>query len=360
MVAHTIDTRPPLSAPGPAPDALVDPDGRPRFGVYDSPFRRVGLAAARWTTRWGFDAPAPFRASRLKRWQHFTILHPEALLTCAIVDAAYLKTTWVQFVDLAGGLRVEHHHQTPRADCRIADALWDDRTYFRRRGYHLAIRNHLDAGRHTLTFDIAKGAAQGLPQITGELRALHPLGPGGVQPLVVALPLEDDRCLYSHKVPLPLEGQLSVGRRCLRFDPERCSVILDVHGAHYPYHTWWRWGTFAGRDEGGRRIGLNLTRNIVIGDALNENALWVDGRLERLDSALFEREGAGWRVGTRDSRVELMFEPMGSRSEDLNLGLVRSRFKQFYGRYSGRVRYGDEDLRVDAAYGLLEDHDSKW
>jgi len=349
-----------MPPPEPAPEQLVDKHGGVRFGVYDTPLRRVGLADARWNTEWGFEAPRLLRNTRLKRWQHFCILHPEALITLAIVDTGYLKTTWVQFIDLRGGLRVEHHHQVPRADVGIADALWDDRTWFRKPGYTIAIRNHLDAGKHTLKLELAEDRRKGLPAIHGELRALHRLGPDGIQPLVVALPLQQERAMYSHKVPLPLEGQLTIGRRCLRFDPATCEAILDVHAAHYPRHTWWRWATFAGRTTKGQRVGLNLTRNIVKSETLNENALWLDGRFERLDAALFERDGDRWRVGTRDSRVELTFEPLGSRSEDLNIGIVRSKFKQFYGQYGGRARFGDQDVAIEGLHGLLEDHDTKW
>ena len=358
MVAEKLnDTEVP--APGPAPHALVDPQGRVRYGVYNSPFERVSLNDARWTTALGVNAPRALRKMRLKRWQHFCLVHPEALVTCAVVDAAYLKTSWVQFVDLNGGLRLEHHQQAPRADVAISDALFDGTTHFRRRRYELSVRNHLDAGRHTLRIDIGQDARRGLPAISGELRALHPMGQDRIEPLVVALPLHNQRAMYSHKVALPVEGRLSIGRRCLLFDPSECFAILDIHAAHYPHHTWWKWATFATK-VGKHRVALNLTRNVVVGEELNENAIWLDGKLQRLDTALFERVGQRWRVGSRDSRVDLTFTPLGARTENLNLGVVRSRFEQFYGRFHGSLRHGDEVVDIDGAVGLFEDHDSKW
>lgn len=348
----------------PAPTALVNADGTVAFGVYNGPPRRVGLEDARWTAG-GMSVPARLRSLRLKRWHHMLLVHPDVLITAAFVDAVYTKLSWVQVVDLKTGESFEHHHQSPRLNVRLPDALFDDRGHCIRPGYRIDVRDHLDAGRHTWRFDIAQRPK--LPSVSGELQLLHPLrGPRAVQPLVVALPLGDGRAMYSHKVPLAVEGRLQVGDRTIDVSPDTCTAVLDIHQAHYPRHTWWRWATLACLDADGRRIAVNLTENIVRSSTLSENAIWCDGTVEHVGAALFHREAdsatgvSRWRVGSKDSAVQLEFEPLGARSENLNLGVVASRFKQNYGRFHGTVRIAGVDTRIDGAYGLLEDHDSKW
>ncbi|MBW1879896.1 MAG: DUF2804 domain-containing protein, partial [Deltaproteobacteria bacterium] len=190
------------------------------------------------------------------------------------------------------------------------------------------------------------------------LECLHDLDT--VEPMVVCLPVGEGRGMYSHKVPLPVRGTVTAAGREYVLDAEECFAILDIHKAHYPRKTWWKWATFAGKDGKGRRIGLNLTRNVVIDDALNENAVWVDGKLHPLGTARFDLDSEDWSMGTEDGAVELSFDAQDERREDLNLGLVVSRFRQRFGTFSGPVRIGEEVIEVEDLFGVVEDHHAVW
>lgn len=344
----------------PTPETLTDHAGKLRLGVFCEPLRDVDIADARLSWR-GLPLPGPARRFRLKEWQHFAFIHPEALVTIAVVDAKFLRTSWCQFADLATGQRWEHARKGPAANIRLARSLWDDGTHFRAAGYRVEIDNLLTRGRHVARLDVApKGD---LPGIHGTLTCLH--DPEQIKPLVVSLPLGRGRAMYSHKVALPVEGTIIVAGRTIDFDRENCFAILDIHKAYYPRHTFWRWATFATRDAAGRLIALNLTRNLIADDQrFNENALWVDGVPIRLGPAAFEIDpqdpNKPWRVGTADRTVELTFRPQGHRREDLRLGVVRSVFQQCFGTFHGTARYGDEVIEIDGAVGVAEDHDSVW
>ena len=345
----------------PAPERLVDDDGRVTYGVFDAPLRRIDLDCARIR-----KGPLPLKGAlarfRLKEWQHYCLDLPGFFGTFAIVDSKFLKVSWFHGTERPGGDGFEHGRQSPLLNTRLARELYEDRCHVRARGYRIEVENRLDVGEHRIEIDIA--ARGDRPAVRGELRCLHDLRT--VMPMVVVLPVGPNRGMYSHKVPLPLEGELEVGGETFRARPEDSQAILDIHKAHYPRHTWWNWATCAGRDADGRLIGLNLTHNVnTAEERFNENGVWVDGALHHLGAARFEldkqRVLEPWHLVTTDGAVDLRFTPEGERCDDINLGLVRSVFHQPYGRFDGTVKLADgEVLPIDGLYGVCEDHVAKW
>lgn len=345
-----------------APQTLVDPQGAVRFGVFGAPLADADLSAARFSLpALGLPAPPLWRRLRLKQWQHFCIVAPGALITFAVVDTGYLSVGWCQFVDLETGERFEHAHRAPPGRASVARALLSDRTALHLGDFAIEVRNTLAEGRHTVAIDIAETAKA--PALSAQLVCHHDLD--AITPLVVSLPVGGGRTMYSHKVPLPVSGVVRVAGRRITLDRASAVAILDIHKAHYPHHTYWRWATFAGHDAKGRLIGLNLTKNVVEDDArYNENAVWVDGQVTRLGPAVFEHERdmmRPWRLATADGAVRLRFVPLGGRTEDLDVGVIRSRFHQLYGEFHGEIALPDgETLAIDGLHGLCEDHDARW
>jgi len=342
------------------PERLVDERGQVAFGVFTAPLRRANLEEARVT--WGgLRLPRGLARLRRKEWQHLALILPDAFVGVALVDAGYLRTSWCHVFLRSAGQAFEHARGGRRLALTLSRDLWDEDCEGRAPGYRIQIANRMTAGEHRLELAIEERGE--LPAVRGELRC----GPSEpvVDPLVVSMPVGKGRFMYSHKVALPLEGELEVGGRRLRARPADSFAILDVHKAYYPHHTFWRWATLAGRDAAGRLIALNLTVNPNRDDGrINENAVWCGGKIHHLGPARFELDRARirepWRVATEDGAVELRFVPEGGRSQNLRLGLVRSVFQQLYGRFQGRLRCGDEVVEVADLFGLCEDHDSLW
>ncbi len=344
----------------PAPAHLVDPEGRLQYGVWREPLREVDLDRARIRGA-GLGLPLAATRFRLKQWQHVCVVTPDLLLTFAVVDTRYLGLSWCHVFALDGSQNFEHRRMAPHLRTHVARALWCDRTTTEARGFRVEIANLLVDGHHRARLDIA--AAGDLPAVSAELHCLHDLD--AVEPLVVCLPLPGGRGMYSHKVPLPVEGTVRVGERDFRVCRDEAFAIFDVHKAHYPRHTVWNWATLAGHDSEGRAVGLNLTRNICLDEeTLNENAVWLDGRITRLGPARFAFQRNDplepWHLTTTDGRVDVEFQPLGMRSENVRLGLVRSVFQQPFGRFRGTIRVDDEPVVIDGPLGVCEDHDALW
>lgn len=352
--------RPPAGTPS-RRSHIVSRDGFARAFTSDWPLETVDLDTARIQSG-PFTLPPTLARTRLKEWQHVCIVAPDLLITLAVVDVKFAKLAWFQVVRLSTGERWEHHRQSPIADAQVARSLWDEHTHYRARGFELSLHAHLDAQRHVIDVKIAAGK-QG-PAMRGSWTIAHDLD--AVSPLVVSLPLGRKRCLYSHKVPLPVLGTLTMGGEDVSFGSDTSVAILDIHKAHYPRHMFWKWATCAGHLPDGRIVGINLTKNVIRDDvSWNENCIWLDGTMMPVGPALFDIDAsspdAPWHVSSVDDRVRLRFEPLGSRSENTHVpGIATSRFKQHYGRFSGTISTPHEALVVEGLLGLCEDHESVW
>lgn len=145
--------------------------------------------------------------------------------------------------------------------------------------------------------------------------------------------------------------------------PVDALAIVDVTDAYPPRHTVWQWASCAGREPSGRRVAVNLCAMHNDSDRARENVLWVDGVAHALGAVRFTLDRAKpddvpWRI--EGDGVDLRFVPEGMRVGNENLGAVRSRFVQPYGRFSGTVRVGDVTARFDDVPGVVEDHDAVW
>ena len=113
----------------------------------------------------------------------------------------------------------------------------------------------------------------------------------------------------------------------------------------------------------GRRLGINLVSG-VNDRGFTENVYWVDGKPIKVDVVDFEYDSDAilatpWRIRSNDGRVDLSFRADSERAENINLGVVMSRFHQPFGRYEGRLEI-DGFMQDVSLYGMVEEHQARW
>jgi hypothetical protein len=141
---------------------------------------------------------------------------------------------------------------------------------------------------------------------------------------------------------------------------------MDYTNGFLPRHTYWQWASSTGRLADGRMFGLNLVSQFAgVGDDTAENAVWLDGALVPLDPGcrvLFDKHDLSkpWTIRTVDGGVHLQFQPLSIHRESLNLGLIRSRFVQPTGVFTGHVMVEGERIVLDRMPGVVEDQDIVW
>ena len=138
---------------------------------------------------------------------------------------------------------------------------------------------------------------------------------------------------------------------------------VDWTGGYMRKETAWNWGSLSHQLDDGRLLGFNFAAG-VNETGHTENALWLDGRLIKINMIefLFDRTQpkSSWALRSNDGMIDLHFTPVGARSDKTNALLIQSNFRQFYGRYHGEIHLPQETIVLQGALGLTEDHYAKW
>lgn len=145
---------------------------------------------------------------------------------------------------------------------------------------------------------------------------------------------------------LAARGHVSVGG--VRHAVEAEAFVDDSAGYH-ARHTAWKWSAGVGRAEDGRRVAWNLVTGVHDATESSERTVWVDGTPEEVPPMEFADDLS--RVG------ELDFSAWGSRDDNTNLLVMRSRYRQPFGTFSGTLANG---VPLEQGYGVMEEHDVRW
>ncbi len=137
---------------------------------------------------------------------------------------------------------------------------------------------------------------------------------------------------------------------------------IDFSKGYPPRHTIWNWASITGTLENGQRFGANLL------DGHNgkyENAAWIGEDRILLPVTKFKYSKSKpldqqvWEMYTENKTIELTFDPVGVRKENLNAVVMKSKFTQCFGHFKGKVKKNGEWLNFEG-YGPAEEHEALW
>ncbi|MCA9673519.1 MAG: DUF2804 domain-containing protein [Myxococcales bacterium] len=373
-----------MNAPAPEPrratPARIVADGEVAVGRFDRPFPTANLdeAPARHLLsrlRGGPLGPLEqaWKRLRLKQWHYASVAGPGLFLGAVVFDAGYVGVGFAYVVDRASGAVREWSKMVPLArGIAIAPNSTDGTSRFAARGFgEITFGNDGASGRRTLRIDLAaRGATPAL-----EVDLVMDEAPGAIEPVIAVGELEPGRWLYTHKAyGLPAGGTIRAGDWSARWSPGEAMAGLDWNRGFRLTETYWNWAAAAGRDRKGRPVGFTFTSHVPppgsryptpSHDSANDSAVWLDGKVADLANVHFHYDPgnimAPWRIYTDDGTVELEFQPLGERVEDLDLKLIVSRFHQPFGRFRGTLRgAGGEVHELDDVFGVTEEHFARW
>jgi hypothetical protein len=328
----------------PAPSSAIDPATRePRWGSYAGELPRVDLAA--------LERGALWTLARRKRWMYVCVAHERLWIAAAIVDLGYAGNAFVLAYDAALGRVVADASAIGlpgRFD--VNDCAGEGhRATFRSRRLRASFARA--PGSSTYAIEIEAPAA------SLEARMDASSAP---PPIAAVARIEGGVVNVTQKrALLDVRGSVRLGAR--RHDLTGGLGGYDHTSGLLARHTAWKWAFAMGRAKSGERVAWNLVEGFV-GEP--ECALWIDGALHPLAEGRFAHDVqqplAEWRLTTRDDSVDLKFAPGGLHADRTNLGLVRSRFVQPIGAYSGTIRAPGRAIALDGVLGVTEDQDVVW
>jgi hypothetical protein len=125
--------------------------------------------------------------------------------------------------------------------------------------------------------------------------------------------------------------------------------VIDDTAAYYARHTHWRWSAGVGVAVDGRPVAWNLVDGVNDPPHFSERTVWIDGEPVEVGPSVFAEDLSS--VG------ELAFFSEAVRERSENLLLVRSRYRQPFGTFSGTLPNG---VALASGYGVMESHDVYW
>jgi hypothetical protein len=131
-------------------------------------------------------------------------------------------------------------------------------------------------------------------------------------------------------------------------------AFIDDWAGYPPRHTAWMWSAGVGTEVGGASVAWNLVVGINDGDRDRERTLWVGSVPREVEPISFAPDLSG--IAFSDG-AELTFACEAVRRRNDDLLLVRSRYEQPFGTFSGRLAGGVE---LREAYGVMERHEALW
>jgi hypothetical protein len=360
-----------------APSRLVEDDGRVNVGWFDAPVRDANLAEApaRHLLSMLRDTPLGFverryRRLRLKEWEYVSVVTPRTFLGCFVFHGGYVGSGMAYVVDRKTAKRDEWMTLAPLGrGVTIAASSLGGKTRFSRPGWgEIAITS--DGAKRRVDVDLA--AAGGRPRLVAQVDIRD--DGHSPEPVAVVERTAPGRWLYTHKC-YGLEAGGTIRWGAMRDEVAMGEALagIDFNRGFRPLVTHWNWAAATGRSRAGERIGFNLTAHRPHRDDDGPDgspdaadcALWLGGNVIKIRRVAFAYDAGDlkkpWRIVDDDGLVELMFEPLGVRSEHTNLGLVVSRFDQPYGRFHGFLadRAGRR-FELDDVFGVVEQMYARW
>jgi uncharacterized protein DUF2804 len=172
---------------------------------------------------------------------------------------------------------------------------------------------------------------------------------GGVE---IASPTSAGHYIWTRKqADVPARGFVEVSGK--RHEIDGVAFIDDSAGYH-DRHTVWKWSAGNGRTSDGRAVSWNLVAGVHDAPADSERTMWIDREPSEVGPVTFAPDLSQVTFAEGGS---LEFTEWAAREEDMNMLLMRSRYRQPFGTFRGTLPGG---IELAQGYGVMEEHDVLW
>jgi hypothetical protein len=265
----------------------------------------------------------------LKRWRYVGVYTAELMLCAGEAHVGGLPQRWWAVA--------------------LPDGTLFERTTLSRGGVRLApSRVSVDA------------RARGGPRVSIELALGEP------PPVEVVSPHGRSYIWTAKRAPVHVRGQVRIEAGAGAPTPRLFSFagehgFIDESAGYHARHTAWRWSAGVGRTDDGRPVGWNLVDGVHDAAEASERTVWIDGEPYEVEPQEFAPDLS--RVG------DLAFERWSAREHSMSLGLVRSRYVQPFGTFSGELparatppggASRPSAVTLAEGFGVMEDHEVAW
>ena len=338
-----------------AREQLINADGQPSYGIFPDGVQELNY------TDYDLRTPLDRRRGRLAKrlafnqFQFISLISPQLIVGIAIVDLKLVSNAFVYLYEPGTDTFEEFSFLQPLArHTHFSNRANDGLCEFSKGANHISVHATHLPGVRRVSVRLKKGLQ--IDATIDESTAYHPLAlctRAGYQGWVFTQKSAAQVC----------NGSIQWHDR--QYDLKQIGALaaVDWSGGFMRRETFWNWGSLSCTLRDGRRLGFNLAAG-VNETGFTENALWLDGRLIKVDMVDFRfdryQPEHSWALRSADGVIDLYFEPKGRRQEKINALLIASNFKQYFGLYHGEIRLAGETIRLEGEWGLAEDHFARW
>ncbi|RJP86578.1 MAG: DUF2804 domain-containing protein [Desulfobacteraceae bacterium] len=328
---------------------LINDAGRVAFGVFDSPVDEINYKDYPLTSPMGFKWPGLFNGLKFNQFVFFGLTGPDVMVGLAVVDLKFLSNAFLYVYDRKQGLVVEVNKTIVPISRKIFITPTPENLScgFSFGGLDASMQgNKISAASKNIELDITMDL-----QKTTPLRVCTRAGYKG--------------WTFTRKTsPIRLTGTVAYNGQRIDVSSPAHMGLMDWTAGFMRRETFWNWAAIAATLPDGRPLGLNLSCG-VNETSFTENAFWVDGRMTKVSTVLFEFDPenfyAPWTITSPDGKINLIFKAGQHRAENINAGVVATKFNQMMGVFNGTLTAEDgEVVAITDCPGWTEDHYAKW
>ena len=128
-------------------------------------------------------------------------------------------------------------------------------------------------------------------------------------------------------------------------------AFVDESAGYHDRHTAWKWSAGNGLASDGRAVSWNLVTGVHDAPENSERTLWIDRVPAEVGPVTFAPDLS--QVTFAEGGA-LEFSAWAAREENMNMLLMRSRYRQPFGTFTGTLPGG---IELAQGYGVMEEHD---
>jgi hypothetical protein len=131
-------------------------------------------------------------------------------------------------------------------------------------------------------------------------------------------------------------------------------ALIDDNAGYHPRRTRWHWSGGAGHTVDGRAVSWSVITGLNDPPEQSERTLWLDRVAREVGPVCFAPDLTS--IAFADGST-LRFHEEATRARNENFLLVRSRYRQPFGSFTGILPGG---LELREAHGVMEYHEALW
>lgn len=336
----------------PAPEALVG-DGNFNHGTFTKPIMNLNPLDARC---YPIPLPRVLKNLRLKEWQAYEMGKSDYFVFTVLYKAKSIALAQFIVYDRINKEKFLYEKIVPSWSVSLPDLTASSAGNYKDKNFSIEFNNEIM--KKELNLNVSIKNMKGLPDVKAELHGIYDNKKW--EPLVVSLPFNDRRAMYSHKCLMPMEGEIISSKFHAGFKKKDSFMIIDDHKGFYPYSSFYDWVTGVKSDGKGGLTGFNLTFNQVKDpEKYNENGIWINGKLSPLPPVSFSRPDGPdgeWLIKDSYGMVDIKFVPEVQGKVDVNLLVLKTYYRGPLGKFYGKIKDSTGKTHsVDNFFGMGEE-----